>query len=225
MGQTKVGIFLLRVSGLSDNYYKGISRLPVTSVVFNLTGFPFSPNPFKSTAKRKFRICVPDEWYRCAKPRTIQSAPAPSDSTMRRLAAMQSDEESSDEEGEGTARMGDQTPGRPNSAKDLEQRGLVTQGRLSSLFEGWTNHSPPSPDRNSASFTPENRKSVSEPRLVDQAIYNPLGRHSIADTNTKDEENADFSEKSFEEMLVSLTNSPNITLLQDSIGRTRTEGR
>jgi len=195
---------------LSDKYRIGISRLPVSSVVFNFTGFPFSPNPFKSTAKRKIRICVPDEWYRRTKPRSIQSARAPSDSTIRRLAAMQEDEDSSDEEGEGTAKMGDQTtsPGRPNSAKDLEQRGLVTQGRLSSLFEGWINNSPTSPNRNSASFIPDNRKSVSEPRLVDQAIYSHLGRNSISDTNTKDEESPDFSERAFEEMLVSLTNSP-----------------
>ena len=215
MGQTRVGVFLLRVPVLSDKYYKGFSRLPVTSVVFNFTGFPFSPNPFKSTAGRKFRICVPDEWYRRTKSHSIPPAPAPSDSTIKRLAAMQSDKESSDEEGEGTAKLGDQmtSPRRQNSTKDDEQHGLVTQGRLSNLFEGWISQSPTSPSRNSANFTPDNRKSVSEPRLVDQAIYSHLGRNSISDTNTKDEEAADFSDKAFDEMLVSLMNSQDMIRL------------
>ena len=223
MGKTRVGIFLLRIFVPSDKYYKGVSRLPTTSIVFDFTGFPFSPNPFKSTAQRNFRICVPDEWYRRTKPRSIQSTTAPSDSTLKRLAAMQSDGDSSDEEGEGTAKVGDRSV-RPNSAKDAEQRGLVTQGRLSSLFEGWTNYSPTSSTRTSASFTPDNRKSVSEPQLVDQAIYSHLGRNGKFDTNLMDEESADFSEKAFEEMLVSFIRSRNITLPQYSLGRTRTEG-
>jgi diaphanous 1 len=220
MEQTRVGIFLLRVLVLSNKNCKEISRLPITSVVYNFTGFPFSPNPFKSTAQRNFRICVPNKWYRRTKPRGIQSSTAPSDSTLRRLAEMESDEE----EGEGTAKVGGKTA-RQNSAKDVEQRGLVTQGRLSSLFEEWTRHSPTSPTNlDNTSFTPDNRKSVSEPRPVDRATFSHLGRNNISDISTMDEECADFSETAFEEMLVSLTNSLIITFLQCSIGRTRTEG-
>lgn len=112
--------------------------------------------------------------------------------------------ESDEEEGEGTAKIGGKTA-RQNSAKDVEQRGLVTQGRLSSLFEDWTNHSPISPTN--TSYTPSNRKSVSEPRVVDRALFSHLGRNNITDTNTMDEKSADFSETAFEEMLVSHANS------------------
>lgn len=223
MEQTRVGMFLPRAPVLSDKNCKGVSKLPITSGLFNFTGFPFSPNPFKSTAQRNFRISVPNKWYRRTKPRITQSATAPSDSTLRRLAEMESAE---DEEGEGTAKIGGKTilPVRQNSAKNVEQRGLVTQGRLglSSLFEEWKSHSPTNFD--GTSFTPDNRKSVSEPRLVDRAIFSHLGRNNMSETDTMDEESADFSETAFEEMLVSLTNSLNITFLQYSIGRTRTEG-
>lgn len=163
---------------------------------------------------------MPNKWYRRTKPRGIQSATALSDSTLRRLAEMESDEE----EGEGTAKIGEKTV-RQNSAKDAEQRGLVTQGRLSSLFEDWTSHSPISPTNfDSTSYTPDKRKSVSEPRLVDRALFSHLGRINISDTIATDEKSADFSETAFEEMLVSLVNSPNITFLHYSIGRTGTEG-
>lgn len=190
--------------------------------MFNFTEFPFLPNPFESTAQRNFRICVPDEWYRRTKSCNNQAATTPSDSTTKRLA----DEDSSDEEGEGTARVEDRTAssGRPNSAKDVEQGGVVIQGRLSSLFEGWTSQSSTLSNRSSASFTPDNRKSVSEPRPVDQVIYSHLGRNSMPDSNTMDDENMDFSEKAFEEMLVSPMDSKKyITLLQYSIGRTRSQ--
>lgn len=167
--------------------------------------FPYTANPFKSKARRGFRLGVPDEWYRRSKSRNVSSAVAPSDSTIKRLAALQESDEEGDEEGEGTAKMGEQkAQDRPNSAKTVEQRGIVTQSRLSNIFEGWLNSPPSSPNRNSAIFSPENRKSVSEPKLLDKGT-NGMDGNSSESSDDGDEERF---EKEFEDMLVSNFNKP-----------------
>jgi len=124
---------------------------------------------------------------------------------MRQLAALQeSDEANDDNDEEGTAKMGNKmSPTRQNSQKTVEQRGLVTQGRLSSLFEGWLGSTPPtSPTRNSAIFTPENRKSVSEPRLLQRDTISL--EQSLSDA-MGNEDDAQIFEAEFEEMMVSET--------------------
>jgi len=149
---------------------------------------------------------VPDEWYR----RSTKGGPraaGPSEYTIRRLAALhESQEEDDDEcdncEGDGTAKMGNLNTS--SSAKTVEQRGLVTQGRLSGIFDGWLKPTSPTPSpRTSAVILSENRKSVSEPRLVNQVITNNFVRNSLSGSDTSDGENEDGFDNAFEEMLVS----------------------
>jgi len=153
-------------------------------------------------AKRQFRFCVPDEWYRRSKSKELSPA-IPSESTIRRLAALQ-EEDADEDNDEGTAKIGnpDLSPSQQNVTKTVEQRGLVTQGRLSSIFDGWLKPtSPSSSSRTSAVTSPQNRKSVSEPTLVNQTIKFPRNRLSGSDAN--DGESEDGFESAFEEMLVS----------------------
>ncbi|KAJ3492688.1 hypothetical protein NLJ89_g11182 [Agrocybe chaxingu] len=174
------------------------SRLPGTTPMFNVVEFPFSPNPFKSTARRHYRFCVPDEWYRRSKSRSVPSAPGPSECTIRRLAALQESED--EDEDEGTAKIGEKRPSQSDTDKTIEQRGLVTQGRLSTMFEGWLRSTPPtSPNRNSAILSPENRKSVSEPKLVEKPSRNSFSKASASDSS--EDENEDDFTASFEEMM------------------------
>lgn len=153
-------------------------------------------------AKQQFRFCVPDEWYRRSKSKGVSPAAGPSASTIRRLAALQ--EDGDEDNDEGTAKIGNlsASPSQQNVAKTVEQRGLVTQGRLSSIFDGWLKPtSPTSSSRTSAVISSSNRKSVSEPMLVNQTMT--FTRSSLSGSDANDSENEDEFESAFEEMLVS----------------------
>jgi len=177
----------------------GISRLPATTHLFDVIQFPFSANPFKSTAKRHFRFCVPDEWYRRSKPRSVSRPAAPSEATIKRLAALQESEDEVDDEGDGTAKLDAKvTPSLQDTATAVEQRGLVTQGRLSSVFESWLR--PTSIASQSRPSASEYRKSVSEPKPASEPHV--IKRKDVSDS-TDDE-----TDNSFEEMLVSRTPKP-----------------
>lgn len=143
-------------------------------------------------------MCVPDEWYRRSKSRNVSTASfETSDSTIRRLVALQESDE--EDEDEGTAKLASDSPMRPPPATNTaDWRGSLSQNRLSSLFDGWLNSSPPaSPNRNSTFGSPGDRKSVSEPKLVGHIAGNGLVVDSM---NTEIE--GDFSEADFENMLV-----------------------
>jgi len=155
-------------------------------------------------AKRQFRFCVPDEWYRRSKSKGLSPAARPSESTIRRLAALQEEQDDDGDNDEGTAKIGSPnvSPSQQNSSKTMEQRGLVTQGRLSSIFDGWLKPtSPTSSSRTSAVISSQNRKSVGEPMLVDQTIT--FARSSLPGSDANYDENGDGFESAFEEMLVS----------------------
>lgn len=116
-----------------------------------------------------YRFCVPDEWYRRSRTRTLSSSSlTPSEATMKRLADLQESEEEDGEpvEGEGTAKAKaaiNQSPaGFPPKSGDW--RGTFSQTRLSNMFEGWLPSSPTPAARVESS--PQNRRtsvSVSEP--------------------------------------------------------------
>lgn len=184
----------------TDKYvFLEVSRLSMSSLVYSIVGAPYAPNPLASAAKRVIRICVPDEWYRRSKSRNVSTASfEPSESTIRRLAALQESDE--DDEDEGTAKLSTASDSRPSSTVTADWRGSLSQNRLSSLFDGWLGPaSPTSPNRNITFITADNRKSVSEPMLVEHSI----GRHR-ANSNVTDEPVEGVDEVDFENMLVSL---------------------
>jgi hypothetical protein len=173
------------------------SRLPKSSLIFNIVGFPFSPNPLSSSARRSFRFCVPDEWYRRSKSRSQSSASTePSESTIKQLASLQEAEEDDDDDDEGTARLNETQSPRSNAT---DGQTSAAQNRLSTMFDGfWLRSSPAAPSRSSAVFSPDNRKSiVSEPKLVPHFTGGPL-----KENDGLDDESQDFDEAAFEAMLV-----------------------
>lgn len=180
------------------------TRLPATSLIYEILGFPFSPNPFGSSGHRIFRFCIPDEWYRRTSSRVVSTAGSePSEATLRRLAALQeSDEEDEDEETTKLAGKAESHLRHPTAAQTMEQRGLVTQGRLSSMFEGWLRPTSPTTARHSTVFISENKKSVSEPRLVEFLTENMQDGNQT--TASADEENLDDFDTAFESMLVGI---------------------
>lgn len=207
----QINIYIL---SRSLSFLSGISRLPNSSNICNIVAFPFSPNPFSSSARRTYRLCVPDEWYRRSKSRNVSSTSfEPSQSTIRRLAALQeSDEEEEEEEDEGTAkRRGDDTVINPPSATDADSRG-ASRNRLSSMFDGWMiSPSEKSHSRSSVVLSPGNRKSiVSEPSLVAHSTGNSL--KSTQSDSTPDED-MELDENAFDHMLVSLRQRLNLSLL------------
>ncbi|KAG6861568.1 hypothetical protein C0995_014864 [Termitomyces sp. Mi166 len=150
-----------------DNTMEKFSRLPMSSLVHNIIMFQFSPNPFTRTAKRIFRVCVPDEWYRRSKSRNVSNTLLePSESTIRQLAALQESDE--EDENEGTAKVGAvPVTSRSSTATAAVWKGSISSNRLSTLFDGWLrSSSPTSPTRSSTFMPTESRKSVSEPRLL-----------------------------------------------------------
>lgn len=176
-----------------------VSQLVPTTRISSIIAFPFSVNPSKSTAKRYLRFCVPDEWYRRSKSRSVLPAPGPSESTLRRLAGLavlQESESEEDAESESTAKLRTRNP-----TADAKQRGLVTQVRLSSMFGEWLRPSSPTTSRNSAVKTDENRKSVSEPK---PAPVSRLIERTDSSDLSEDEQDGDFDE-AFEKMMVNCT--------------------
>lgn len=142
------------------------------------------------------RFCIPDQWFR-RKPRFSSTQ---SRSTTETTSRTETDS-SADEGGEGTAKQSKSSAGssKPFSATPApgspEWRGSVAQSRLASLLAGW---SQPTPATSSAVIaTPVgNRKSVSEPLLVQQ---NTGGSFSITESVSLGE----FDSEEFERCIVS----------------------
>lgn len=127
----------------------------------------------------------------------------PSESTIKQLTSLQeSDEDGEDDEG--TAKIG-HTPSSPNPLSEpasSDRRGSISQNRLSSIFEGWLRPtSPTSPTRNSSVVSSDNRKTVSEPKLVEHHTGDTSTKRGILDS-TDEEDSEDFDAAEFEEMLV-----------------------
>jgi len=180
-------------------------------VLHELLKYRFAPNPFSAKARRVYRFCVPEEWYRRSRSRNVSRESAgPSESTLRRLASLQESEESEEDEDDGTAK-GASSQTQKGTTKEMtkavEEQGLVTSRRLSSMFDGWLYSSQPSsssaPDRSSIVSVAEKRKSVSEPKLLDQALNS--NKHEAGDGKDGDSD----LESRFEEMMVSAPFSSN----------------
>lgn len=93
-----------------------------------------------------YRFCVPDEWYRRSRTRTLSSGSlTPSEATMKRLADLEeSEEEEESAEGEGTAKGQSAVTQSPasSSRKSGDWMGSFSQTRLSTMFEGWLPSNP-----------------------------------------------------------------------------------
>lgn len=89
---------------------------------------------------RRFRMCVPQEWYRRSNSR---STSAPSLENLFQPPAAVADDDDDDDEGDGTAKAG-QAPTLTPSASAGSPRSMVdsrSQNRLSSMFsvDSWLN--------------------------------------------------------------------------------------
>ena len=147
------------------------SRIAMTSLIYDVLNLSYSPNPFSRTAKRIYRFCVPEEWFRRPNHRKRSSASLkPSEATLRRLAAMEEFDEDEDEDGdEGTAKI--RTVSQPSShqgsSHTTQPERAVSPNRLSSLFDGWLRPmSPPPVIRHPQPPVLDSRKNVSEPQPV-----------------------------------------------------------
>ena len=111
----------------------------------------------------------------------------------------ESESEEEDAEDESTAKLrAKNPPAGTDTAKTIEQRGLVTQVRLSNMFGDWLRPSSPTSSRNSVVATHENRKSVSEPKL---ASSSQIIEKVDSSDQSEDERDGDF-DAAFEEMMV-----------------------
>lgn len=157
---------------------------------------PLTPNPFRPSAQRNFRFCVPDEWYRRSKSRIVPTTSVgPSESTLKQAANLGKYDEAESSEGEDTAKI--KITQRPhNERRDSpDWRSSLSQARLSSLFEGWGNTTPSQASKRD-SFSPE-RVSVSEPKLVQQFTGG-----SRSDPGSEVSESAEPDSAEFEALLV-----------------------
>jgi diaphanous 1 len=189
-------------SGMSFNYcIAGVVTLPQEALFYDLF-HSFDPPPsFSAKAKRSFRFSVPDEWYRRSRPRPTSSLSLDqSESSTEASHGMGMSEE---EDGDGTAKqlrasaVSDASPPSKVKSESGDWRQSLSQGRLSSVFEGWLRPSTPtSPTRTTKNFTPE-RMSVSEPKLLERT-----GESDASDTNSVDAVETDLDTGDFEQMLV-----------------------
>ncbi|EIW76318.1 hypothetical protein CONPUDRAFT_139713 [Coniophora puteana RWD-64-598 SS2] len=154
-----------------------------------------------------FRLCVPDEWYRRAKPRSLSSTSFdPTEDTIKRLADLEkAEQEEEEEEEEGTAKLPDISPPRPTSPS-VDWRASLSQSRLTSLFSGWQTPAAPAapaaPTTPTAVVTPTpqgtiGRKSVSEPRIMEQHTGGSVGgaaQPTNLDTLTEEVDDSEFEQ-------------------------------
>lgn len=182
------------------------TRLPASAVVHELLKYRFTPNPFGPGAKRIYRFCVPEEWYRRTKSRNVSTESVdPSEETLKKLASLQESDESEDsEEDDGTAKIANspkpQSVDTSSDVAKMEERGLVTSRRLSSMFDGWLYSSPTTPEKRGSgvSISTEKRKSVvSEPVLLEESLSS--NKHEAGQSGASDVDK-EFSAQ-FEAML------------------------
>ena len=145
MGIEKVRFNSCHCSRL-DNTLIESSKLPHTSVLYEILAFPYTVNPFTRKAKRTFRFCIPEEWFR--RPDDLKGR------SKNREANNLDDK--NDSEGEGTAKA-IQHPA-------TIEKDSMPQNTLSSILTGFLR--PMSPDNSVGSST--KRKTVSEPVLMEQ---------------------------------------------------------
>ncbi|KAH0840265.1 hypothetical protein J3R83DRAFT_1272 [Lanmaoa asiatica] len=162
----ELGLLKALPSSRGGGQIEYVLEVPSGSQAIQLSGPTLMIDTLRSSERPPaIRFCIPDQWFR-RKPRSY--------STQSRSTTSHTETDSSaDEEGGGTAKQSKSsarsskphtTTSRPVSP---EWRGSVAQSRLTSLLAGW---SQPAPATTSAVVaTPTgNRKSVSEPLLVQQ---------------------------------------------------------
>jgi diaphanous 1 len=154
--------------------------LPYDSVLYEILAFPYTVNPFTRKAKRTFRFCIPEEWFR--------RPDHPKGKSRNREANTLDDK--NDSEGEGTAKAIQYPAGVP--VQGTIEKDLMPQNTLSSIFTGFLR--PMSPDGSIESST--KRKTVSEPVLVKQHTGSSM----------QSTEDGSIDSNAFEAMLVCDTN-------------------
>ena len=180
------------------------TRVPSEAALSTILENSLVSNPLGRSASRSFRFCIPDEWFRRSKSRSVSSTSNVSQDTIRRLADLEEEAEDEDEEDEG----GGTAKGKPSDAPaplesppgsggfkaPMDWRGSVSQHRFSSILDSWMRPQSPTTERPSTP-TPE-KKVVSEPKLVE---------HKTGDSTTSsttDEQTNGVDPDAFEQMLV-----------------------
>ena len=153
--------------------------MPHDSVLYETLAFPYAANPFTLKAKRTFRFCIPDEWFRHpdGHRRRGRNTETNDASTL---------EDKADSEGEGTAKAIQHPAEAPT--KGAIEKDSVPQNTLSSIFTGFLR--PMTPDGTGVSSS--KRKTVSEPVLLEQRTGSSI-------QSSKD---LDVDSDAFEAMLV-----------------------
>lgn len=161
-----------------------ISRLPNSALVSRIVESPFTSDPFQSSARRTLRFCIPEDWFRRSTSHHLSLPSLPSHAALNQSGDSEESDQDASTEGEGTAKQQKMTGTthylneRPNSVGLV---GSLSQGRLSSFFDGWlsSNLVSTSPTRSSTMGFPSDRVVVSEPKLVE---------HRTGDTHSLDGE-------------------------------------
>lgn len=203
------------------------SRLSSASTLSSLIECSSDRNPFPPSASsvaHTFRFCVPDEWYRRSKSRSVSTTSTePSEDTIRRLADMEEEEESG--ESGGTAKQKADTGSEPDLrtptsgfSAPTDWRSSISQNRFSSMFESWIR--PTSPTAETTAI-PVERKVVSDPRLMDRTSRD-LGSTGVPTEGDAGANDVDPGE--FEEMLVCTCFKSGIMETDARLGRARAQG-
>jgi diaphanous 1 len=196
----------------SSNLILGPTRLSSSAELSRILEAARNKSP---TNIPSYRFCVPDEWYRRSRTRTLSSGSlTPSEATIQRLADLEESEEEDDEElaeGEGTAKAQPAVIQSPQNSprKSGDWRGTFSQTRLSTMFEGWLPSSPmPAAPLESSLQNKRTSISVSDPI--------PL------QTEFTESDSDDLGE--FEEMMVKWLHLFSHSPLTCCAGRSRIEG-
>jgi diaphanous 1 len=191
-------------------FITGPTRLPSSASLSNILETTQKGSPANPPS---YRFCVPDEWYRRSRTRTLSSGSlTPSEATMKRLADLEESEEEDEESagGEGTAKAQAATTQSPASSprKSGDWRGTFSQARLSTMFEGWLPSSP----------TPAAPVESAQNRRTSISVSDPIPVQAVFAGSDSDDLNE------FEEMMVNRLYSVPRLVLTFWVGQSRIEG-
>jgi diaphanous 1 len=181
------------------------SRLPASTLISNIVESPFASNPFCSSARRSFRFCIPDEWFRRSKTRPATSTPLESSETTNKRLAESEEDRSTDDEGTAKQQKVAQAPRSHNDERDSpDWRSSLSQRRPSNLFDSLLGNSPSVSLKRASTISTHERVNVSEPTLVEHHTGSSGAGNGCGDSEESETE-PDSTE--FEKMLVCISDA------------------
>lgn len=175
--------YVLEEAWITTDGEEVTTRVSNSAILSHVLETPLKASP-STGAQRHIRICVPDEWYRRAKSRSLSLTPLESDGPQQDTSTL------SEDDNEGTEKQRPKASSVQRVSQDTQQ---ARQSSRFSLFEGWgTITSPPASTRPLSQVLTGDRSSISVPVAVLEIQKTGLGIDTDQDALGEEAVTAEF---------------------------------